>query len=77
MTRTLLILLALLVSACASTPENTAGTGCIEYRGTAAPGIMGAAYVEGSLAVHGCRCNATSEPLIELLSHWCNGEGEP
>lgn len=70
------VVLLLGLAGCASAPENQAGAGCIEYRGTAAPGIAGAGYVRGDLVVHGCRCNATSETLVLDFAHWCAGEGE-
>lgn len=74
----LLLVLALTVSGCAAVgaPDNTAGAGCVEYRGQAEPGIAGALYVDGLLDVHGCRCNATSEDLVRDFAHWCAGEGE-
>lgn len=72
------IVLSLFLAGCAVTgsPDNTAGAGCVEYRGRAAPGIAGAFYVRGDLTVHGCRCNATSEDLVREFAGWCAGEGE-
>lgn len=74
----LLVIALVALTACAAvgTPESTSGAGCVEYRGQAAPGIIGRPYVQGMLDVHGCRCNATSEDLVRDFSHWCEGQGD-